>query len=56
MLRTDKNDGIVVSTPHARTNFGELLRRVEDERRSFEHSRPCDARRPGTRCSEINRG
>jgi len=35
MLRTDKNDSIVVSTLHARTNFGKLLRRVEDERRSL---------------------
>jgi prevent-host-death family protein len=35
MLRTDKNDSIVVSTLPARPNFGELLRRVEDERRSL---------------------
>src|SRR5713101_2432049 len=35
MLRTDKNDTIVVSTLRARTNFGKLLRRVEDERRSL---------------------
>jgi prevent-host-death family protein len=35
MLRPDKNDCIVVSTVHARTNFGKLLRRVEDERRSL---------------------
>ncbi len=35
MLRTDKNDSIVVSTLHARTNFGKLLRLVEDERRSL---------------------
>jgi prevent-host-death family protein len=35
MLRTDKNGSIVVSALHARTNFGKLLRRVEDERRSL---------------------
>ncbi len=35
MLRTDKNDTIVVSAVRARTNFGKLLRRVEDERRSL---------------------
>ncbi len=35
MLRTDKNDTIVVSALRARTNFGKLLRRVEDERRSL---------------------
>lgn len=35
MLRTDKNDSIVVSALHARTNFGRLLRRVSDERRSL---------------------
>ncbi|MGA1988199.1 MAG: type II toxin-antitoxin system Phd/YefM family antitoxin [Candidatus Sulfotelmatobacter sp.] len=35
MLRTDKNDGIVVSALHARANFGRLLRRVADERRSL---------------------
>jgi prevent-host-death family protein len=35
MLRTDKNDTIVVSALCARTNFGKLLRRVEDERRSL---------------------
>jgi len=35
MLRTGKNDSIVVSALHARTNFGKLLRRVEDERRSL---------------------
>ena len=32
---TDKNSSIVVSALHARTNFGKLLRRVEDERRSL---------------------
>jgi len=32
---TDKNGSIVVSALHARTNFGKLLRRVEDERRSL---------------------
>jgi prevent-host-death family protein len=35
MAKTNKNDGIVVSALHARTNFGDLLRRVEDERRSL---------------------
>ncbi len=35
MLRTDKNGSIVVSALHARTHFGKLLRRVEDERRSL---------------------
>ena len=35
MLRTEKNDSIVVSTLHARANFGKLLRRVADERRSL---------------------
>jgi prevent-host-death family protein len=35
MLRADKNDGIVVSALHARANFGRLLRRVADERRSL---------------------
>jgi prevent-host-death family protein len=35
MLRTGKNDSIVVSALHARANFGRLLRRVEDERRSL---------------------
>src|SRR5260370_1684863 len=35
MIRTDKNDTIVVSALRARTNFGKLLRRVEDERRSL---------------------
>jgi prevent-host-death family protein len=34
-MRTDKNDTIVVSALRARTNFGKLLRRVEDERRSL---------------------
>ena len=34
-LTTDKNGTIVVSALHARTNFGKLLRRVEDERRSL---------------------
>jgi prevent-host-death family protein len=33
-MRTDKNERIVVSALHARANFGKLLRRVEDERRS----------------------
>ena len=32
MLRTQKRKSIVVSALHARTHFGRLLRRVEDER------------------------
>ena len=35
MLRTTKSDTIVVSALHARANFGKLLRRVSDERRSL---------------------
>jgi prevent-host-death family protein len=35
MLRSGRNDSIVVSALHARANFGKLLRRVEDERRSL---------------------
>jgi prevent-host-death family protein len=35
MLRTGNNGGIVVSALYARANFGQLLRRVEDERRSL---------------------
>jgi prevent-host-death family protein len=35
MIRTDKNDAIVISALNARANFGKLLRRVEDERRSL---------------------
>src|SRR5258708_3783627 len=35
MPRTDKNGSIVVSALGARANFGKLLRRVEDERRSL---------------------
>jgi prevent-host-death family protein len=35
VLRTDKNETIVVSALRARANFGKLLRRVEDERRSL---------------------
>jgi prevent-host-death family protein len=35
MLREGKNDTIVVSALRARANFGKLLRRVEDERRSL---------------------
>ncbi len=35
MLRTIKSENIVVSALHARANFGKLLRRVEDERRSL---------------------
>src|SRR5206468_12886909 len=34
-MRTDKNGSIVVSALSARANFGKLLRRVEDERRSL---------------------
>jgi prevent-host-death family protein len=34
-LTTDKNGTIVVSALKARSNFGKLLRRVEDERRSL---------------------
>ena len=34
-MRTDKNESIVVSALRARTNFGKLLRRVADERRSL---------------------
>lgn len=35
MPRTTKNDNIVVSALRARTHFGKLLRRVEEERRSL---------------------
>ena len=35
MLPTDKNDTIVVSALRARANFGKLLRRVDEERRSL---------------------
>ena len=35
MLRMEKNENIVVSALNARTNFGRLLRRIEDERRSL---------------------
>src|SRR5438270_12965708 len=34
-MRTLKNGAIVVSALNARANFGKLLRRVEDERRSL---------------------
>jgi prevent-host-death family protein len=34
-LTSDKNGTIVVSALRARANFGKLLRRVEDERRSL---------------------
>ena len=34
-VTTDKNGAIVVSALRARVNFGKLLRRVEDERRSL---------------------
>src|ERR1035438_748911 len=35
MLRTGKNDTIVVSVLHARNNLGKLLSRVEEEGRSL---------------------
>ncbi len=35
MPKTEKNNSIVVSALRARTNFGNLLQRVEDERRSL---------------------
>jgi prevent-host-death family protein len=35
MLRTDKNESIVVSALRARANFGKLLRQVEEEHRSL---------------------
>ena len=35
MLRTRQNDTIVVSALEARSNFGKLLRRVDNERRSL---------------------
>ncbi len=35
MLRTGQNGAIVVSALHARSNFGKLLRRVDNERRSL---------------------
>ncbi len=35
MLRTGQNAMIVVSALHARSNFGKLLRRVDNERRSL---------------------
>jgi prevent-host-death family protein len=34
-MQTDKNDTIVVSALSARTGFGALLRRVEEEHRSL---------------------
>src|SRR5580658_6206240 len=34
-MRTDQNESIVASALSARANFGKLLRRVEDERRSL---------------------
>jgi prevent-host-death family protein len=34
-MRTGKHDSIVVSALNARTSFGKLLRRVEEERRSL---------------------
>lgn len=35
MFRSSKNDPIVISALHARTNFGKLLHRVENERQSL---------------------
>jgi prevent-host-death family protein len=35
MPKTVKNDSIIISALRARTHFGKLLRRVEDERRSL---------------------
>ena len=35
MVKTQKNESIVVSALRARTNFGKLLQRVESERRSL---------------------
>ena len=35
MVKTQKNESIIVSALQARTNFGKLLQRVEVERRSF---------------------
>jgi prevent-host-death family protein len=35
MPRTQRKGSIVVSALHARSNFGNLLRQVEDERRSL---------------------
>jgi prevent-host-death family protein len=35
MVKARKNESTVVSALRARTNFGELLQRVEEERRSF---------------------
>ena len=35
MAKTAKNESIVVSALRARTNFGKLLQRVENERRSL---------------------
>src|ERR1022692_5113761 len=34
-MRTEKNESIVVSARSARTGFGKLLRRVEEEHRSL---------------------
>ena len=35
MAKKNRNTAIIVSALHARTNFGDLLRRVEEERRSL---------------------
>jgi prevent-host-death family protein len=34
-LKTARNNGIVISALHARSNFGQLLRRVEKDRRGL---------------------
>ena len=34
-MRSDKTESIVISALSARTNFGKLLKRVEDEHRSL---------------------
>ena len=61
MRTTDKNESIVVSALSARTGFGKLLRRVEEEHRSLviekrgtpkggaaQHPRLCAPCRPRT--------
>lgn len=35
MVKTNKSTGLIASALHGRTNFGDLLRRVEEERRSL---------------------
>jgi prevent-host-death family protein len=44
MAKAAKSDNIIVSALRARTNFGNLLQRVEDERRSLvieKRGTPC---------------